>query len=261
MSDQQYAEVVARNRRYWETLAPDRPGRPVEFFRDGGSALDEHEHAAIGDVRGRRVLHLACSTGDEAITFASMGADVTAVDLASAHLTTARTKAVALGLDIDFREQDMMRLDPALTGFDLVFVSWGGICWVPDIHAWSALVAERLRPEGRLVISEHHPLWEVLTVTENGQLTVTGDYFTPERDGYPDPCKAPQVTREIGAPQVPHRSYVWNLGTLVEAVLAAGLRIRSLSEFPVPEMYPGSNAPTGIPATYLLTATLDPPPR
>jgi hypothetical protein len=105
------------------------------------------------------------------------------------------------------------------------------------------------------VISEHHPLWEVLTVTGEETLTVSGDYFTAARDGYADPAKAPQITRELGA-QVQSRSYVWNLGALVSTLLSAGLTIRSLQEFPEADMYAGlGDQAAHIPATYLLTAT------
>ncbi|MGC4941840.1 class I SAM-dependent methyltransferase [Kribbella sp. DT2] len=244
--------VVAQNRQYWEALAPHRPGESVEFFRSGGTALNEDELAAVGDVRGRRVLQLACSVGDEALSFARLGADVVAVDLAPTHLATGRAKAEALGLAVDFREQDMMALDPELTGFDLIFISWGGICWVPDVNRWAADLAARLAAGGKLVISEHHPIWEVLTVT--APMRVNGDYFTPARVGTADPLKAPQITREFKTP-ITSRSFVWSIGAVVTAVLEAGLTLGSLQEFPAPEMYADLGEEAGhLPATYLITA-------
>ena len=58
-----------------------------------------------------------------------------------------------------------MTLDPAITGFDIIYISWGGVCWAPNINDWARLVAGRLNPGGLLVVSEHHPLWEVLAAT------------------------------------------------------------------------------------------------
>jgi SAM-dependent methyltransferase len=254
MAEPDAADVLAQNKAYWEALAGHRPGQPIEFFERGGSALNEDELAAVGEIRGRRVLQLACSTGDEALTLARLGADVTAVDIAPTHVETARGKAEALHLGIDFIEGDMMRLEPAIRGFDLVFISWGGLCWAPSVDAWARSVADRLNPGGRLVISEHHPLWEVLTVTESGGLIVSSDYFGTGRDGYVDPRKAPEITRRLGVPPVPHRSFVWSIASVVTAVLAAGLTIRSLREFPEAEMYAGLAEATNLPATYLLTA-------
>jgi SAM-dependent methyltransferase len=248
-------EVVRQNREYWERLAPHRLGEPVEFFTNGGSALTDDELAAAGDVHGRRVLQLACSVGDEALTFAQRGADVTAVDLAPSHLATGRAKAEALGLDVTFVEQDMMTLDSDITGFDIIYTSWGGLCWAPSITDWTRSAADRLNPGGVLMISEHHPLWEILTVRGDNALSVSGDYFGARRDAYTDPLKAPEITRTLGTPDVPHRSFVWSISSVVTAVLAAGLTLRSLQEFPVEEMYPGlGEQAVSIPATYLLTA-------
>lgn len=250
------SQVVRQNRDYWERLAPHRHGEPVEFFLNGGTALTGDELAAVGEVHGRPVLQLACSVGDEALTFAQRGAVVTAVDIAPSHLATGRAKAEALGVDVAFVEQDMMTLAPEITGFDVIYISWGGICWVPNLTEWTQLVADRLNPGGVLVISEHHPLWEVLTVRGEQLLSVSGDYFGIGRDGYADPLKAPQITRTIGTPDVPHRSFVWSIGSVVTAVLAAGLTLRSLQEFPERGMYPGlGDQAAHIPATYLLTAT------
>jgi len=232
VSEQRASEVASQNREYWEHLAPHRQGEPVQFFLDGGSALTQDEIAAVGDVLSRRVLQLACSMGDEALTCAQRGAAVTAVDIAAAHLATGRAKAEALGLDVTFVEQDMMTLDAQITGFDVIYISWGGLCWAPSITDWTRLVAGRLNPGGVLVVSEHHPLWEVLTVRGEGNLSINGDYFGVGRDGYVDPLKAPQITRQLGTPDIPHRSFVWSISRVVSAVIDAGLTLRSLQEFP-----------------------------
>ncbi|WP_188893228.1 class I SAM-dependent methyltransferase [Microlunatus endophyticus] len=259
MTTDAWDKTTTRNSAYWEALAPHRHGEPVDFFRQGGNALTDQELAAIGEVRDRRVMHLACSMGDEAITFAQLGARVTGVDIAPSHLEIGRAKADQVGVTIDFVQQDMMALDHALTDFDLIYISWGGICWVPDLEAWARSLAGRLNPGGLLVISEHHPLWEILSAGKDGTLSVSGDYFHAAREGYPDPDKAPQITREIGAPAQVPVSYVWNLGAVVRAVVNAGLTVRSLEEFPDAENYPhlGAGA-TRLPATYLLTASKRP---
>lgn len=260
MSIHEHDDVVARNRAYWEDLAPHRKGEPVEFFERGGSALTAHEIAVVGDLEGQRALQLACSVGDEALTFASLGAEVTAVDISPTHLATGRKKASELGLAVDFLERDMDALDDGLGEFDIIYISWGGICWVPDLTAWTDRIARRLVPGGRLVISEHHPLWEVLTVQDDATLSISGDYFGVRRDGYADPMKAPQVTRELSQRELPHSSFVWSIGAVISAVLDAGLRVTSFQEFPEPDMYAGLGlSAQSVPATYLLTADSSPP--
>ncbi len=248
--------VTRQNQLYWESIAADRLGQPLEFFRDGGCALSEEELAATGDPAGLQVLHLACSMGDECISFARLGAErVVGVDLSPTHLATGRAKVAALGVDVDLKEGDLTALDPELTGFDLIFIAGGGLCWVPDLDAWSRTIAERLTAGGRVVISEHHPLWEVLSVAGPDRLSVSGDYFSPTRGGYADPAKAPQVTLGRTDPLPDHTSFVWSLGRLVTALLGAGLAIRGLQEYAEPELYRGLGpAASAIPASYLLTA-------
>lgn len=251
------AGVTQQNKAYWEAIAGDRLGEPVEFFRTGGSALEPPELELIGDPRGLRVLHLACAVGNETLTFAQLGAEVTGVDISPTHIGNARAKAAELGVQVDFREGDMTALDPEITGFDIVYISYGGICWAPDIDAWATMVAGRLNPGGRVIISEHHPLWEVLSVVGEDRLSVSSDYFGDERRGYPDPRKAPQVTRGRTEPLPDHTSFVWNLGRIVTALIAAGLTIDALQEFSEPEMFAGLGGPAAsIPGSYLLAASV-----
>lgn len=203
------------------------------------------------------MLQLACSVGDEALTLARDGAEVTAVDFAAGHLQTGRQKAAALGVTINFIQQDMMNLPAELSGFDRALISGGGLCWVPDLDRWAVDLAGRLTSGGRVLISEHHPLWEVLTVTGENALTISGDYFGNGRDGYADPLKAPQVTWGGSAAELPeHRSFVWGIGRVATALVSAGLVINSLQEIAPPDMYPGlGSVADNIPSAYLLCAT------
>lgn len=109
--------------------------------------------------------------GNESLTFAMLGARVTAVDISPTHLANGQTKAVQLGLDVDFREGDMCALGPGLNGFDLICISGGGICWVPDLDSWARTVHDRPSPDGRVIICEHHPLWETLSVADRSRAT------------------------------------------------------------------------------------------
>jgi SAM-dependent methyltransferase len=249
------AEIIAANRDSWNLIAPRRQGAAPEFYRGGGTALAPIELELAGDVVGRRVLQLACSTGDEVISWTLAGAIACGVDISEVHIGTARAKAAAVGVACDLRVGDMYDLAADLVDLDLMYISWGGICWAPDLKLWARIVAERLRPGGAVLISEHHPLWESLSVVGENSLTVRADYFEsgairPTRD----PAKAPIGGRDADAP--PFRSFLWSVGSVVTALLDAGLRIDALREAPVPEMYDGlGEAAAALPAVYYLKAT------
>ena len=109
------------------------------------------------------------------------------------------------------------RLAGDLVEIDLIYLSWGALCWAPDLGVLAGIIAGRLRPGGAVLICEHHPAWEVLAVRDEGVLTVAGDYFgrgrpNPEQDD----AKRPAGARgEAGAP--PFAAFVWPVSDVVKA--------------------------------------------
>lgn len=71
-----YADIVRRNALRWEAMAKHRPSMTLDEHRAGVSALEPGELDLLGDLRGKRVLHLACAVCDEGITMAMRGATV-----------------------------------------------------------------------------------------------------------------------------------------------------------------------------------------
>ncbi|MFI5691484.1 class I SAM-dependent methyltransferase [Kribbella sp. NPDC051586] len=171
-------DIAESNRASWDQIHNARPGRPASYFAAGGTTLSPEELAAAGDVRGRRILQLACSCGDEALSWAQLGAVVTGVDISSVALSTARSKSAATGIPVEFQRADMLALPARLTEFDLICLSWGAICWVPDLTVFASLVASRLAVGGSILLAEHHPVWEILAVQGPNHLAVTADYFS-----------------------------------------------------------------------------------
>ncbi len=255
MCAMEMSRIIQANRESWNAIAPARHGAPPDFYLGGGTALEPVETELAGDVSGKVVLQLACSTGDEVISWAQRGAIACGIDISEIHIEKARAKAAAVGLTCDLRVADMFDLPPDLTDLDLVYISWGGICWAPDIGAWVRAVADRLKPGGVVLISEHHPMWEVLSVAGENSLTVRTDYFQAGSIASTwDPSKAPVGGRDRDAPTL--RSFVWSLGSVVTALLGAGFRIDALHERPDAESYEGLGAAsTAIPATYHIKAT------
>ena len=69
-----------------------------------------------------RVLDLACGEGRHALPAAALGARVVAIDRDEGRLGSARTRAAAAGLSIDWRELDLEGEWPDLGLFDAVMV-------------------------------------------------------------------------------------------------------------------------------------------
>jgi SAM-dependent methyltransferase len=187
------------------------------------SFIEEEEHAllqAVGaTLAGRRVLHLQCHIGFDAITFARRGAHVTAVDFSQAALEKARCLADRCGIRVDWIQADALRLPDSLHNrFDLIWATMGIVCWIADLSAWMRAAAGALAPGGKLVLIDGHPGERLLDDTSaighapiRRVIDAGWDYATPSRTG-------PQV------------QFKYSLAAINAAAVSAGLRVQRLIE-------------------------------
>ena len=177
------------------------------------------------------------------------------MDVSPVAVELARQSAVQAGIPVRFVVADMFELPPDLGRFDIVYASWGVVCWVPDLDLWMRIIAGHLRPGGTFALFEHHPLWEILGVRGDATTEVTADYF-----GRSHPSTAPldQDKRPFGStPATEFRSFIWPIGDVVTAAIRAGLSVDVVLEQPVPEIWPGLDdvAAARLPAVYTVMAT------
>jgi len=247
--------ITEANRISWNTIAHKRTGVAIDVLRNGGVTLEGFERELAGDVAGRRVLHLACSYGDEVLSWANLGATATGIDISEVAIEAAKSRAAQAGIAADFRRADLFQLPGDLVDLDLIYLSWGAICWVPDLAAFAALVFARLRPGGAVLLCDHHPVWEVLSVHGENSLTTVGDYFSRDRAvTTQDDAKRPTGARgEAGAPAF--SSFVWPISEVVMALVGAGLRLEAFFEAPEESLYAGlGEAASRLPAYYVIKA-------
>ena len=105
---------------------------------------------------GDRWLDLACGTGAVAERAAADGANVTGLDLAPVLVETARERATALGLEIDYVVGDAEGLSFADGSFDKVS-STCGVMFAPDHEAAAGELARVTRPGGTIALASWTP--------------------------------------------------------------------------------------------------------
>ena len=119
---------------------------------------DIHDLVAerLAPAPGDRWLDLACGTGAMAERAAAAGADVVGIDLAPGLIETAKGRAQASGLDIDYRVGDVEQLDLGDAGFEKVS-STCGIMFAPDHEATARELARVTAPGGRIALVNWMP--------------------------------------------------------------------------------------------------------
>jgi SAM-dependent methyltransferase len=226
------ADHLATNRALWDERVPIHLASDfydLAGFRAGGQSLREFELAEVGDVTGRRLVHLQCHFGLDTLSWARRGAHVTGLDFSEKAIEAARTVADDVGLRARFVVADVYDAPAALgETYDIVYTGLGALCWLPDIGRWAGIVASLLRPGGFVHLTEFHPFGD--TLDDQDGRTVTFDYFAegpqiwdePDAGSYADPQAPVQHTRSI--------EFAHGLGEVVTALAAAGLRIDFLHE-------------------------------
>lgn len=199
--------------------------RDVVRFLAAGSSLRSIELAEVGDVTGKRLLHLQCNMGCDTLSWARRGAQVTGVDIAEAAVDRARSLATETGLPARFIAGDLYALPDVLDEqFDIVYTSYGVLWWLADLPRWAEIAARYVAPGGRFYIVDMHPSTNCLS-TDDGdgrRLTVTQSY-THTRQPL-------QVL--AGHDEAIVRTWPYGLGEVVTNVIAAGLQLDYLHEFP-----------------------------
>ena len=269
-------EFLETNRANWDERAPAHaasPGYHVADFLADPEYLSEvvtFDLPRLGDIAGLRGVHLQCHIGTDTVSLARLGASMTGFDFSAPALAEARKLAEQTGADATFVEGELSQAAGILGkgAYDLVFTGVGALCWLPSITVWAQVVADLLKPGGRLFLREGHPmLWSIQDGRDDDLLVVRYPYFE----------RAEPTTWTEGGTYVPtdveftnNTANEWShgLGEIMTALMASGMTITGFEEHDsVPwEALPGlmteigggewqlTEKPWRLPHTYTLQA-------
>ena len=226
---------VQANRDLWNEWTPIHEKSTfydLAGFKAGKSSLRSLELEEVGDVAGKSLLHLQCHFGKDSLSWARLGARVTGVDFSERAIALARSLSRELGIEADFVCGDIYDLHNLLSGqFDIVFTSYGVLCWLSDLRRWASVIAHFLKPAGTFYIVEFHPFAQVFYNEPDAvELKVAYPYFHQ-----PEPMVWEAASSYAdGSVAVASSSHEWahSLGDILNSLIAAGLRIDFLHEFP-----------------------------
>ena len=116
--------------------------------------------------------------------------------------------------------------------FDIVFTSYGALCWLPDMTEWAEVVAHFVKPGGTFYLAEFHPMSMIFDddpgVTD---LNVRYPYF-PEYGPVRVEEEATYADRSANVENKLTFDFPHPVGEVLTALIEVGLRIEFLHEFP-----------------------------
>ena len=200
----------------------------LETFKSGASSLMPYEINALGDVKGKSLLHLQCHFGQDTLSWSRAGADCVGIDISDEGIKLAKQLNAELKLSAKFVQCNVLDTSKYITEtFDIVFTSYGVIGWLPDLKPWGKMIAERLNSGGIFYMVEFHPIVWMFDY-HDGQPKMTYGYMQDEviyeeYEGTYANQKSKMVSKEYG----------WNhgLSEVINALIEAGLQIEYLNEY------------------------------
>ena len=199
----------------------------LEKFKAGACTLMPYELKALGDVKGKSLLHLQCHFGQDTLSWSRRGALCTGVDISDDAIKLARRLNRELDQNTRFVRSNVLDTSLCIKDqFDIVFTSYGVIGWLPDLKPWGYMIAEHLNSGGTFYMVEFHPiLWMFDYLETPPKLKYhynQDEVIYEEYQGTYADDNASIMSKEFG----------WNhgLGEVVSALTEAGLKIEFLKE-------------------------------
>ena len=223
---------IDANRKAWGLIAREHYEHYSRLLREGKHEFNAHIRHELGDIHGKKLIHLQCNTGADSILLARMGALVTGVDLVPDNIHYAEKMAGELGIeDIRFISSDVLKLtETHHEQYDIVFTSEGVLGWLPDLQRWGEVVRSLLKSPGCLYVYDSHPFFMMFDEEKLGReiYGIKYPYFDYTAD----------LEETIGgyAAQTKHGVEAWfwmhKVSDIINAVASNGLRIAYFHEFP-----------------------------
>ena len=219
------------NQQLWNKLARVHPQADfynMSSFVKGQTSLNQTELEELGTLAGLDVLHLQCHFGMDSISLKRAGANrVLGIDFSEEAIKKARLLAQQLEVQVAFQQANVLEFQPT-DPFDLVFTSYGVLCWLHDLTIWANMVARSLKKNGIFYMIEFHPALMMFEM-DAGPMIPTYSYFKSN-----DPFEEYMEHSYTGSNEsVGMRNYSWNypISDVFNALTKAGLEVLYMHEF------------------------------
>lgn len=195
-------------------------------FLKGLNSLNKLELDLLGNIAGKKILHLQCHFGQDTLSMSRMGAKTFGLDFSENAIALAQKMNEDLKLYATFvcaNVYDALEIIKERS-FDIVFASYGAIIWLNDLQKWANICAEFLKENGELILAEFHPTLYLLNF-ESGKIEYP--YFN---SGYIEELVQKSYTGEDLERVKAEYFCQHSLDEIFSSILQAGLNIQKFKE-------------------------------
>lgn len=222
---------IDSNSMSWDAIAESQFERFRSQLTEGRHSLNAHIAKEIGDIAGKKVIHLQCNTGADSILLARLGADVTGVDISKDNVRYASRLASELGMhNVRFIESDIMKLSEIHKDkYDMVFTTEGVLTWLPDLKTWAKTIRGLLGDGGFLYVFDSHPFFFCFD-----EQKLDDDVYEIK---YPYFGKSPDVSDSLGGypsekgKEIKAYSWMHTVSDIINSLASNGMHIEYFNEF------------------------------
>jgi ubiquinone/menaquinone biosynthesis C-methylase UbiE len=200
----------------------------LDSFKKGKTSLNPIEIEELGDISGKKLLHLQCHFGMDTLSFARRGAKVLGVDISDSSIQKAVELSNEMGIPAKFVRSNVYDIEQVIDEtFDIIYTSYGAVNWLDELDKWAGIINRCLKPNGMFYMVEFHPF----IYTLNDAFEITDSYFktkpleTVVENSYTD-------NSEISDKKLKHIEWHHSLSEVINSLIGNGLRIEFLNEFP-----------------------------
>ena len=226
------------NKKWWNDVTPIHSSSKLydlAHFKKGKRSLESIEREEIKDVKGKTLLHLMCHFGMDTLSWARQGAIATGVDLSNDSIKLAKKLSKEIAVPATFICSDIYELSNVLDKkFDIIFTSYGVLCWLSNIKKWAKIIDYFLKEGGMFYIVEIHPFTSILS----HDFKIFYRYF--QKGPFLDDSSGTYTDWDADVKGI---TYEWSytISDVINSLINEGLRIEYVHEFPFTmyDQFPG----------------------
>ncbi|MDD4309994.1 MAG: class I SAM-dependent methyltransferase [Candidatus Cloacimonetes bacterium] len=257
------------NRKAWNAAMPyHRKARDVYWdscLADPSFVFQQEPELALLQevgISGKAVVQLCCNNGLELMSIKRLGAKrCVGFDICDEAIKDANKRSAKYNIGAEFFRHSVYEIPEAYHNlFDLVYISIGALCWLPNLGDLFAVVNKLLKKGGELFIYEQHPFTAILPWDVSGNQDRAYIEYSYFQEGYQEYYDSLDYYGNESYESPIKYEFTHTLADVISAILSNGMRLSRFREYE----HDISNGfawvqKTGLrlPLCYILTAVKD----